>query len=92
MKLSMAAYWAVLKKRIADYLPHEIKFSLQEALLEGIHDDLLTQTASDSFNLECLMEEDTVLAYKRKRLNESIERLRKAVATLFDSMDKMPGN
>lgn len=76
---------AVVKKRIADSLPHQIKYSLQQALVDpGLYDDPLIRAASAGYDFEYLMEEDAILVLRRRRLNDSIERLRKVVATLIE--------
>lgn len=72
IKVSAAAYWKVLQKRLADEIPMEIRFSLQESILETLSKAMVAEVWS-SENLLALMEEDPLVSQKRMLLQQRID-------------------
>lgn len=85
MKVSAAAYWKVVQKRLADEIPLEIWYALQHTTLDKFYHKMMSHSWASSGgedDLQVLMQEDAKSTLDRSRLE-----LR--VATLKDCLGLM---
>jgi hypothetical protein len=85
MKVSAAAYWKVVQKRLADEIPLEIRFSLQESILETLDKAMYAEVWSAE-NLLAVMEEDPLVSQKRMLLQKRIDVLQTSLNLLSKFM------
>lgn len=85
MKVSAAAYWKVVQKRLADEIPLELRFSLQESILETLNEAMVAEVLSAE-NLLALMEEDPLVSQKRMLLQKRIDVLQTSLNLLSKFM------
>ena len=83
MKVSVAAYWKVVQKRLADEIPLEIRYALQVAIIDEIHQNMMSKPWSGAeTDLRALMEEDSTGAYNRSRLQLRVDNLKECLRHL----------
>ena len=73
MKVSVAAYWKVVQKRLADEIPLEIRYSLQTAILKTLSDAMIGEAWAARKSLLALMEEDPRDSHKRVLLQKRVD-------------------
>jgi hypothetical protein len=87
MKVSVAAYWKVVQKRLADEIPLEIRYALQCAIVDALHQNMMSKPWSGGeTDLRALMEEDSVGAYNRSRLQLRVDALKDCLLLLSGLM------
>ncbi|KAJ7570156.1 hypothetical protein O6H91_01G108500 [Diphasiastrum complanatum] len=82
MKASVAAYWKVLQKRLADEIPLEIRFALQTTVTNVINEQIARKVWSGNVELKDLMQQDPAIVQKRARLEHSIDTLESSLSLL----------
>jgi hypothetical protein len=85
MKVSAAAYWKVVQKRLADEIPLEIRYALQHTTLDALYQNMMSHSWPSSGgedDVQVLMQEDAKSAVDRSRLEQR-------VATLKDCLGLM---
>ncbi|KAJ7294545.1 hypothetical protein O6H91_Y251600 [Diphasiastrum complanatum] len=82
MKASVAAYWKVLQKRLADEIPLEIRFALQTTITQVINEQIARKVWSGNVELKDLMQQDPAIVQKRARLEHSIDTLESSLSLL----------
>lgn len=73
IKVSAAAYWKVVQKRLADEIPLEIRYSLQTAILKTLSDAMIGEAWAARKSLLALMEEDPRDSHKRVLLQKRVD-------------------
>ena len=73
MKVSVAAYWKVVHKRLADEIPLEIRYSLQVAILQTLNDAMIREACATSKSMLAMMEGDPRDSQKRMVLQNRID-------------------
>lgn len=87
MKVSVAAYWKVVQKRLADEIPLEIRYALQCAIVDALHQNMMSKPWSGGeTDVRALMEEDSVGAYNRSRLQLRVDALKDCLLLLSGLM------
>ncbi|KAG0561847.1 hypothetical protein KC19_9G097200 [Ceratodon purpureus] len=87
LKVSVAAYWKVVQKRLADEIPLEIRYALQCAVVDTLHQNMMSKPwAGGETDLRALMEEDSVGAYTRSRLQLRVDALKDCLRLLSGLM------
>lgn len=76
MRASVAAYWKVVQKRLADEIPREIRYALQHATVHLLHQEMMVKVHSDPKGFHSLMQEDSDAASNRARLQHRIDTLK----------------
>jgi GTP-binding protein EngB required for normal cell division len=82
MKASVAAYWKVMQKRLADEIPLEIRYALQCAIVDLFHREMMVKGYSDEEGFQSLMREDSHLSYNRARIQHRVDALRECLQLL----------
>ena len=70
MKVSVAAYWKVVQKRLADEIPLEIRYSLQAAILQTLNDAMISEAWAAP---KSMMEGDPRDSHKRMVLQNRVD-------------------
>ena len=73
MKVSVAAYWKVVQKRLADEIPLEIRYSLQAAILQTLNDAMIREAWAAPRSMLAMMEGDPRDSQKRKVLQNRVD-------------------
>ncbi|CAM6103558.1 unnamed protein product [Calypogeia fissa] len=81
MKVNLAAYCKVVHKRMADEIPLELRFSLENAVLRGIRSAMLKAKAGQ--DLSTLMEENASTLQKRLTLRKRVDTLTECKGVLL---------
>lgn len=79
MKVSAAAYWKVVQKRLADEIPLEIRYALQHTALDALHRKMMSHSWASSGgedDLQVLMQEDAKSTMDRSRLEQRVRTLK----------------
>ncbi|GBG59145.1 hypothetical protein CBR_g32162 [Chara braunii] len=83
MQVSLWSYWQILHRRLADEIPIELKYAVQEALLREVDRRLLHFAGSDREQLMELMQEAPATYRRREGLRRSIRMLKHGVELVF---------
>jgi len=70
MKVSVAAYWKVVQKRLADEIPLEIRYALQAAILKALDVAMVEEAWAAPMSM---MEGDPRDSQKRMALQNRID-------------------
>ena len=80
LKVTVAAYWKVVQKRLADEIPLEIRCALQVAIIDELHQNMMSKPWSGAeTDLRELMKEDSTGAYDRSRLQLRVDNLKECL-------------
>jgi hypothetical protein len=96
LKISLIAYWNVVRMRLADQIPLHLRFISRKLVQNDIVAEIVKDVAEPGLNMiGQVLEESPVIATKRKNLNNSVERLRQsksALSKLLGSSQKLSTN
>ena len=78
--MTVAAYWKVVQKRLADEIPLEIRCALQVAIIDELHQNMMSKPWSGAkTDLRELMKEDLTGAYDHSRLQLRVDNLKECL-------------
>lgn len=86
MKASVAAYWKVVQKRLADEIPLEIRYALQCAIVDELHKEMMIQAHFGKEDFLVFMKEDSDLASNRARVQHRVDALEDGLKLLSGLM------
>jgi len=96
LKISLIAYWNVVRLRLADQIPLHLRFISHKLVENDIIAEIVKEVAEPGLNMmEHVLEESPMIAAKRNNLNNSVERLRQskyALSKLLDGSQKISIN
>jgi interferon-induced GTP-binding protein Mx1 len=88
LKISLIAYWNVVRLRLADQIPLHLRFISHKLVENDIIAEIVKEVAEPGLNMmEHVLEESPMIAAKRNNLNNSVERLRQSKSALSKLLD-----
>ncbi|XP_057869501.2 dynamin-related protein 4C-like [Cryptomeria japonica] len=91
MKMSVMAYWSMVKMRLADEIPLHLRFTFHQMVQNDIVNLIVKEVVGtgESAKMGDILEESPITTTKRRKLLQSVDTLRESKSTLSEIIGKL---